>query len=128
MVRDHVSSIIEVGACLVQVEVASDVAFRLLLRGAAACVGWGRRRHIIVVASRRPYLVARLRFLRSLSCVAGPLVLGPVRLVGVMHLHTSALGQVVEAYRLEAASRKARGQGLCCCCVRAAYMGLLLDH
>ena len=128
MVRSFFFSIIEVGACLVQVGVASSVAFRLLLRGADACVGWDRRRHIIVVALRRPYLVARLRFLRSLSCVAGPLVLGPVHQAEARHLHTSALEQVVEAYLPEAASRKARGQGLCCCCVRAAYMGLLLDH
>ena len=127
MVRDHVSSIIEVGACLVQVEVASDVAFRLLLRGAAACVGWGRRRHIIVVALRRPYLVVRLRFLKSLSCVAGPSVVDPVSLAEARHLHTSALGQVVEACQLEAASRRAHGQGRCCC-VRCASMGLLLDR
>lgn len=79
--------LIEAEACRVQVAVASDVAFRLSLRG-AACVDWGRRRHIVVVALRRPCQVVRLRSLKSLFCVAESLVVDPIHRAGAKHLHT----------------------------------------
>ena len=119
--------LIEAEACLVQVAVASDVAFRWSLRG-AACVDWGRRRHIVVVSSRRPCQVVRQRSPKSLFCVAESLVVDPIRREGAMHLRTWELGQVVVACRLEVASRKAHGQGLCCCVVQGASRGLLLDR
>ena len=91
-------------------------------------MGWAQRRHIIVVSSRRPYLEARRKSLIFLFCaVAVPLVVDLVRQAGAKRLHTSELGLVVAAYQLEAASRKAHGQGLCSV-VRGASMGLLLGH
>lgn len=91
-------------------------------------MGLEQRRHIIVVALHHPCQVARRRFLRSLSCVAVPLVVGPVLQVGAKRLHTLEPEQAVVAYRLEAASRKAHGQRLCCFVAQGACMGLLLDH
>lgn len=119
--------LIEAEACRVQAAVASDVAFRLSLIG-AACVGWARRRHIVVVALRRPYQVVRLRSLKCLFCVVESLVVDQVRRGGAKHLHTWEPGQVVVACRLEAASRKAHGRDLHCSVVQGASMGLLLGH
>ena len=119
--------LIEGEACRVQVAVASDVAFRLSLIG-AAYVGWDRRRHIVVVALRRPYQVVRRRSLKCLFCVAESLVVDQVRREGARRLHTWELGRVVVAYQLEAASRKAHGQDLCCSVAQGAGMGLLLGH